>query len=122
MPVLGRPRFIFGISSIIAAPAIVRMSSLMKIRGVPLVLPNPNYITPMFQEFTVRDWDEYGMPQTKIIRLTQDEVLAGDWQKYYGNAAEFLSKGRDVASSHGALIKERDDLTRIYALRDAGLG
>lgn len=104
MPVIGRRGLILGLVSLIAAPAIVRASSLMEIRGVPLVVPNPDYVTPTFQEFTVRGWDQFGMPETKTIRLTMDEVLAGDWQKYYGTGAEFLSKGRGI----GPLIREYD--------------
>jgi|HubBroStandDraft_6_1064221.scaffolds.fasta_scaffold564089_3 hypothetical protein len=110
MPIIGRRGLIIGIASLLAAPAIVRASSLMEIRGVPLVLPNPNYITPAFQEFTIRGWDQYGMPKLETIKLTEDQVLAGDWQRFYGQDADFLLKGADIAKGQGPIIKERDDL------------
>ena len=94
MPIIGRRGLILGLVTLVAAPAIVRASSLMEIRGVPLVA-NLDYVALAFQEFTVRGWDQFG--------ITIDEVMAGTWQKYYGQDAELLN-GKEIAKwpSHGS--------------------
>jgi hypothetical protein len=80
---------------LVAAPAIVRAASLMDLRGSPLVIAQS--IEPVvMQEFPVWSWDD-GVAVKKIIRLSQEEVMRGDWQKYYGPNALFAVEGEQLA-------------------------
>jgi hypothetical protein len=122
MSLIARRGFLIGLAGLIAAPVIVRPASLMQIRGVPLVV-NPTIIAELFQEFTVRGWDQFGMPKTETIRLTEDEVRAGKWQNYYGHDAEFVSQGRKLAQigMNEQLFAQSEELTKKLAIEDAGL-
>jgi hypothetical protein len=115
MPLIARRNLLIGLASLLAAPAIVRPAWLMQIRGAPLVV-NPIYVTPTFQEFTVRGWDAFGMPKTETIRLTMDEVMAGGWQKYYGHDADFLLKGRELAKGRPVIAEYGGDFGAADAL------
>lgn len=93
MPIIGRRGLLVGLGGfLVAAPAIVRVASLMPIRGEILTPPLADYIAPLVQEFTVWDWDG-DMPVKKIIALTEEQVMRGEWQTFYGDNAKFISDG-----------------------------
>jgi hypothetical protein len=98
MEIIGRRGFLAGIGGVlIAAPAIVRATSLMQLRGIPLAPEAPRFVVPSFQEFIVRGWDQFGMPTTETIRLSEDQVRNGEWEKYYGHNAQFAVDGEHLA-------------------------
>ena len=97
--IIGRRNFLGGLGGLlVAAPAIVRATSLMHLRGIPLVPESHPYIAPLFQEFVVAWWDRFGMPTTRTVRLSEDQVRNGEWEKYYGHNSVFAVEGEQLAA------------------------
>lgn len=61
---LPRRRFLAGIGALIAAPAIVRVASIMPVKAMPMEFPGLT---------TMRSWE--GLANTRIIRFHFDAMM-----------------------------------------------